>query len=129
MARKRPNARRRLTTSSAATAVIAPPAPVAEATYGRIRRDIVFGRLEPGQKLTLDRMKEAYDTSVTTLREVLNRLSSEGLVVAEGARGEHDERRVLGERRGAWNARVGRWFGLRASHGRLTSGAACGGSV
>lgn len=87
MARKRPNARRRLTTSSAAIAVIAPPAPVAEATYGRIRRDIVFGRLEPGQKLTLDRMKEAYDTSVTTLREVLNRLSSEGLVVAEGARG------------------------------------------
>ena len=32
-------------------------------------------------------MKEAYATSVTTLREILNRLSSEGLVVAEGSRG------------------------------------------
>jgi DNA-binding GntR family transcriptional regulator len=60
---------------------------VAEATYARMRSDIVFGRLRPGQKLTLDRMKEAYDTSVTTLREILTRLSSEGLVVAEGARG------------------------------------------
>ena len=62
-------------------------ASVGETTYRRIRTDIVFGRLAPGQKLTLDRMKEAYDTSVTTLREILNRLSSEGLIAAEGARG------------------------------------------
>ena len=55
--------------------------------YRRIRGDIVFGRLSPGQKLTLDRMKEAYGASVSTLREILNRLSSEGLIVAEGARG------------------------------------------
>ena len=58
-----------------------------EKTYRRIRSDIIFGRLPPGQKLTLDRMKEAYDTSVTTLRELLNRLSSEGLTIAEGSRG------------------------------------------
>ncbi len=32
-------------------------------------------------------MKETYDTSVSTLREILNRLSSEGLVLAEGQRG------------------------------------------
>ena len=61
--------------------------PVGETAYRRIRSDIVFGRLCPGQKLTLDRMKEAYDASVSTLREILNRLSSEGLIVAEGARG------------------------------------------
>lgn len=58
-----------------------------EKTYRRIRSDIIFGRLAPGQKLTLDRMKEAYDTSVSTLRELLNRLSSEGLTIAEGSRG------------------------------------------
>ncbi|MEP7207887.1 MAG: GntR family transcriptional regulator [Casimicrobiaceae bacterium] len=56
-------------------------------TYRRIRADIVFGRLPPGERLTLDRMRTAYATSVSTLREVLNRLSSEGLIVAEGSRG------------------------------------------
>ena len=62
-------------------------APVGENAYRRIRGDIVFGRLKPGQKLTLERMKEAYGASVSTLREILNRLSSEGLIVAEGAKG------------------------------------------
>lgn len=76
----------------ATAAVVAPSrgpgdAPVGETAYRRIRSDIVFGRLAAGQKLTLDRMREAYDVSVSTLREILNRLSSEGLVVAEGARG------------------------------------------
>lgn len=63
------------------------PASIGEATYRRIRTDVVFGRLAPGERLTLDRMRDAYGASVSTLREVLNRLSSEGLVRAEGARG------------------------------------------
>jgi DNA-binding GntR family transcriptional regulator len=58
-----------------------------EKTYRRIRADIIFGRLPPGQKLKLDRMKERYGTSISTLRELLTRLSSEGLIVAEGLRG------------------------------------------
>ncbi len=61
--------------------------PVGETAYRRIRSDIVFGRLPPGQKLTLDRLRDAYEASVSTLREILNRLSSEGLVKAEGAKG------------------------------------------
>ena len=60
---------------------------VAEVSYKRIRADIIFGRLAPSQKLKLENMKETYDTSVSTLREILNRLSSEGLVLAEGQRG------------------------------------------
>ena len=60
---------------------------VGEKTYRRIRADIVFGRLPPGERLTLDRMRDAYEASVSTLREMLNRLSSEGLIVAEGSRG------------------------------------------
>ncbi|WP_337271162.1 GntR family transcriptional regulator [Oryzifoliimicrobium ureilyticus] len=60
---------------------------VAEVTYRRIRADIIFGRLPPAQKLKLEGLKETYDTSVSTLREILNRLSSEGLVFAEGQRG------------------------------------------
>lgn len=61
--------------------------PVGETAYRRIRTDIIFGRLAPGQRLTLDRMKEAYSASVSTLREILNRLASEGLIKAEGAKG------------------------------------------
>ncbi|MEO7335649.1 MAG: GntR family transcriptional regulator [Caldimonas sp.] len=60
---------------------------VGEKTYQRIRADIVCGRLPPGERLTLDRMRDAYEASVGTLRENLNRLSSEGLIVAEGSRG------------------------------------------
>jgi DNA-binding GntR family transcriptional regulator len=63
------------------------PAPVGEATYRRVRTDIVFGRLAPGQKLTLDRMRDVYGSGVGTLREIFNALASEGLVAAEGARG------------------------------------------
>lgn len=60
---------------------------IGEQLYGRIRSDVIFGRLAPGQRLTLDRMRDSYGTSIGTLREVLNRLASEGFVAAEGARG------------------------------------------
>jgi GntR family carbon starvation induced transcriptional regulator len=55
--------------------------------YRRIRSDIIFGRLRPGQKLKLDGLKETYGVSVSTLREILNRLTAEGFVLAEGRRG------------------------------------------
>jgi DNA-binding GntR family transcriptional regulator len=60
---------------------------VGEAAYRRIRSDIVFGRLSPGEKLKLDRVSEAYGVSISTIRELLNSLCSEGLIVAEGQRG------------------------------------------
>jgi DNA-binding GntR family transcriptional regulator len=60
---------------------------VGQKTYQRIRADIVSGALPPGERLTLERMRDAYEASVGTLRENLNRLSSEGLIVAEGSRG------------------------------------------
>jgi DNA-binding GntR family transcriptional regulator len=63
------------------------PETVGDSAYRRIRLDLVFGRLEPGQKLKLEKMSLAYGTSVSTLRETLNRLSSEGFVIAEGQRG------------------------------------------
>ena len=60
---------------------------VAENGYRRIRTDIIFGRLAPAQKLKLESLKEIYGTSISTLREILNRLTSEGLVLAEGQKG------------------------------------------
>ena len=60
---------------------------VSETAYRRIRADIIFGKLAPSEKLRLDRLREEYGASVGTLRELLNRLASEGLVLAEGQRG------------------------------------------
>jgi DNA-binding GntR family transcriptional regulator len=60
---------------------------VAEAAYRRIRSDIIFGRLAPGKKLRLERLKGDYAAGVSTLREILSRLHSERLVVAEGQKG------------------------------------------
>ena len=70
--------------------MLADPLPgetVGETAYRRIRSDILFGRLAPGEKLKLDRISEAYSVSISTLRELLNRLCSEGLTAAEGQRG------------------------------------------
>jgi GntR family transcriptional regulator, carbon starvation induced regulator len=55
--------------------------------YRRIRSDIIFGRLQPDQKLRLEALKDYYGVSISTLREILSRLSSEGFVVAEARRG------------------------------------------
>ncbi len=60
---------------------------VSEKAYRRIRTDIIFGTLAPAEKLKLERLREDYGASVSTLRELLSRLASEGLVVAEGQRG------------------------------------------
>ncbi|WP_238369610.1 GntR family transcriptional regulator [Heliomarina baculiformis] len=60
---------------------------IGDTAYRRIRSDIIHGRLVPDEKLKLERMKEVYRASVTTLREILNRLAVEELVSAEGQRG------------------------------------------
>jgi GntR family transcriptional regulator, carbon starvation induced regulator len=55
--------------------------------YQRIRGDIIFGKLPPSHKLRLEAMRGDYGVSVSTLREILSRLSSDGFVLAEGRRG------------------------------------------
>lgn len=60
---------------------------VGASTYNKIKQDIIFGELEPGTKLKLDGLKTRYQASLTTLRETLNRLASDGFVAAEEQRG------------------------------------------
>ncbi len=60
---------------------------VGEQTYLRLRQDIIACRLAPGQKLKLEPLRERYGAGVSTLREILNRLASEDLVIAEGQKG------------------------------------------
>ena len=66
---------------------IQPQETIGESAYRRIRSDIIFGVLAPGQKLRLEKVSESYGTSISTLRELLNRMCAEGLIVAEGQRG------------------------------------------
>ena len=60
---------------------------IGETAYRRIRQHIVNGQLRPGSKLKLNLLRQNYGASVTTLREILNRLAVEELVTAEGQRG------------------------------------------
>ncbi|MHA6344349.1 GntR family transcriptional regulator [Roseivivax sp. CAU 1761] len=58
-----------------------------EAAYQALRTDIIRGVRKPGERLRIERLRGLYETGPTPLREALQRLSSERLVVAEGQRG------------------------------------------
>ena len=60
---------------------------ISSLTYDLIKKDIIFGKLEQSSKLKLDTLKNIYNASLSTIRETLNRLASEGFVVAEEQRG------------------------------------------
>jgi GntR family carbon starvation induced transcriptional regulator len=60
---------------------------LAMSIYGRLRRDILTGLFEPDERLPLDALGERYRVGLTPLREALNRLSAEELVLREGKRG------------------------------------------
>ena len=60
---------------------------IGASTYQNIKRDIIFGHLAPGTKLKLDGLRNRYAASMSTLRETLNRLASEGFVDAQDQRG------------------------------------------
>lgn len=59
----------------------------ASSVYDRLQADILTGQLEPGRKLRLKDLIEQYDTGNSPLREALNRLSANGMVVREENRG------------------------------------------
>ena len=60
---------------------------ISSITYNLIKKDIIFGKLKPSSKLKLDGLKKIYNASLSTIRETLNRLASEGFVKAEEQRG------------------------------------------
>lgn len=62
-------------------------ATLAEAAYRRLRQDIVAGVFAPSQPLRLELLKQRYGLSFSPLREALNRLQTERLVVTAPLRG------------------------------------------
>jgi GntR family transcriptional regulator, carbon starvation induced regulator len=62
-------------------------ATLAETTFVRLRADILGARLQPNEKMLVERLCTEYGVGATPLREALSKLSSLDLVVAEGQRG------------------------------------------
>ena len=60
---------------------------LSERSYDLLRRDILHGKLFPGEKLHIDNLSERYGIGKVPLREALNRLSSEGLAERKSHRG------------------------------------------
>jgi DNA-binding GntR family transcriptional regulator len=74
-------------THQAATDPAEEPKTLVEAAYHRLRRDIIDGKLRPGEKLRVEHLKTHYDVGAGTLREALQLLMTDALVVAQGQRG------------------------------------------
>jgi len=55
--------------------------------YERIRDDITYGRLMPGERLTENKLSNIYSVSRSPIREALRQLESEGLISFERNKG------------------------------------------
>lgn len=60
---------------------------LAETAYRKLRHDIIEGVHKPGTKLRVEHLKDDYEVGAGTLREALQLLLNDGLVVAQGHRG------------------------------------------
>jgi len=58
-----------------------------EQVYGSLRADILSGRLEPGARLPFADLTDRYGASMGALREALQRLAEQGLVINEPQQG------------------------------------------
>lgn len=74
--------------------------------HAMIRNDIIAGFYRPGQALRLELLKKRYGISFSPIREALNRLQAEKLVVTSSSRGFKVKPVSIAEMWDAINARV-----------------------
>src|SRR5512135_2999893 len=67
--------------------------------HKELRRSIIMGARKPGERLSLDELAKAYNTSITPLRDALHMLSQEGLVTIKPRSGYYVSRTTLKELR------------------------------
>jgi GntR family transcriptional regulator, carbon starvation induced regulator len=60
---------------------------MAELVFGRLRTDIVNGRLRPGERLRLEQLQDEYAIGASPIREALLKLSTSGLVDSQAQKG------------------------------------------
>ncbi len=63
------------------------PRTLAGQTAQRLREDIIRNRLEPGERLTIQKLVQRYGVGTSPLREALFQLASDGLVRVEDHKG------------------------------------------
>jgi DNA-binding GntR family transcriptional regulator len=51
-----------------------------EAVYEKLRKEIIEGRLKPGERITFSKLSKKYGLSETPIREAVKKLESEGLL-------------------------------------------------
>lgn len=59
----------------------------AAAICGKIRVQILHGKLQPGGRVRLEELKDEFEVSWSPVREAVSHLVAEGLMVADGPRG------------------------------------------
>jgi DNA-binding GntR family transcriptional regulator len=67
--------------------------------YREVRRSIIMGHKDPGQRLDVDELADKFETSVTPVRDALQMLSQEGLVTIKPRSGYFVTRVTLKELR------------------------------
>jgi DNA-binding GntR family transcriptional regulator len=60
---------------------------LASTVFDRLRQDVLNGVLRPNEKLRIESLRQRYDVGASPVREALNRLVSEGLVLLEDQKG------------------------------------------
>jgi GntR family transcriptional regulator, carbon starvation induced regulator len=55
--------------------------------YAQLHREIVIGGILPGARLRIEELRDRYGVGSSPIREALNRLSAEGLVIAQDQKG------------------------------------------
>lgn len=63
------------------------PASLTQLAWQKLRDDIICGKLRPGARLRIQKLRELYGIGASPLREALSRLVSEGFVVSLDRRG------------------------------------------
>lgn len=79
---------------------------LAEKAYEALRHDIIRGEFASGRPLRLADLSERYGMGFSPLREALNRLQAERLVIAESLRGFRVAPLSLGELHDAMSVRI-----------------------
>ncbi|RVT90333.1 GntR family transcriptional regulator [Sphingomonas crocodyli] len=65
------------------------PAQALARCYAHIKRELLFGEFGPGRRLEATRIADQLGVSITPVRDVLNRLVGEDLVIAKSGDGFH----------------------------------------
>jgi len=59
------------------------PEPLYQQAYKELKKLIITGKLQPGEKVIMSKLADQYKISRTPLREALRQLQSEGLIIQE----------------------------------------------